>query len=152
MSDQWCRWQDEDIADRVRFQSLLYLSQERLAMEAGLQPASGSGSLSLTWRLALGPSVITDIRYNKALELLQNREDYTLDEGTRKIMDSKTAMEYVVEFTSHLRKEGSEMGDHSFAPGRIPREAYMESVQRQANQGNVDLEALSLLVDYICPK
>ncbi|KAF9482678.1 hypothetical protein BDN70DRAFT_874668 [Pholiota conissans] len=140
---------DDDIADRVRFQSLLYLSQERLAMEAGLQPASGSGSLSLAWRIALGPSVITENRFNKALELLKDRE---LDESTKKVMESKAAMEYVVEFTSHLRKEGSEMGDHSFAPGRISREAYLESVERQARQGAVDYDALLLLVDFIAPK
>ncbi|KAF8180394.1 hypothetical protein BJ912DRAFT_631670 [Pholiota molesta] len=61
---------DDDIADRVRFKAFISL-QERLAMEAGLQPASGSGSLSLAWRLALGPSVVTEIRHNKALELLK---------------------------------------------------------------------------------
>lgn len=118
-------------------------------MEAGLQPASGSGSLSLAWRLALGPSVVTEIRHNKALELLK---DQKLDESTEKVMESKTAMEYVVEFTSHLRKEGSEMGDHSFAPGRISREAYLESVHRQSRQGAVDYDALVILVDFICPK
>ncbi|KAF8970168.1 hypothetical protein BDZ97DRAFT_1792264 [Flammula alnicola] len=140
---------DEDIADRVRFQSLLYLSQERLASEAGLQPASGSGSLSLAWRLVLGPSVATEDRYNKALELLKGHE---LDESTKRLMESKTAMEYVVEYTSHLRKEGSEMGDHSFAPGRIAREDYMETVRRQASQAGVDYEALTTLVNFICPK
>lgn len=159
-------------------------------MEAGLQPAPGSSSLALAWRLALGPSVITEIRYNKALELLEARSNHTgpddtskagdthtddlskevvspsntnplppdlnadspLDPLTRKVMANKAAMEYVVEFTSHLRKEGSEMlGEQAFAPGRILRDDYMESVRRQAARGAVDGEALEVLVEYICP-
>lgn len=142
-------FQDEDIADRVRFQSLLYLSQERLASEAGLEPASGSGSLAVAWRVALGPSVVTEDRYNKAVEMLSNKD---LKDDTKALMENKLAMEYVVEYTSHLRKDGSEMGDHSFSPGRIARDDYLETVRRQSNQSGVDYDALVTLVDFVCPK
>jgi len=60
-------------------------------------------------------------------------------------------MQYLVEYTSHLRKEGSELGDNSFAPGRISREAYLESVGRQKNQTGISYDALVALVNYICP-
>ncbi|KAF9556277.1 hypothetical protein CPC08DRAFT_711311 [Agrocybe pediades] len=139
---------DEEIADRVRFQSLLYLSQERLASEAGLPPPPGSDSLSLAWRLALGPSVVTEDRYKKALELLGDKE---LDESTKRLLENKKAVEYAVEYTSHLRREGSETSEYSFSLGRIPREDYMESVQRHSAEGSVEYEALKALVDFISP-
>ena len=56
-------------------------------------------------------------------------------------------MEFLVEYTSHLKKEGLEQ---SFAPGRIPREAYMESVERQVKQSGVNGEALTIVVDFVC--
>ncbi|KAH9477777.1 hypothetical protein JR316_0010006 [Psilocybe cubensis] len=140
---------DEDIADRVRFQSLLHLTQERLASEAGLTPPPGSDSFSLAWRLALGPSVVTEDRYKKALELLK---DKVLQESTKKVMECKAAMEYAVEYTSHLRKDGPETGDISFSFGRIPRSDYMESVIRHASQDPGQLEALTILVDFVAPE
>ncbi|KAF8962091.1 hypothetical protein BDZ97DRAFT_2076584 [Flammula alnicola] len=141
---------DKDNADCVRLQSLLYLSQERLASEAGLQPGCfGSLSLVYMWRLAMGPSIVTENRYNEALERLNRHK---LDKSIKRLMESKTAMEYVVEYTSHLRKEGPEMGDHFFTLGRIARKDYMETVRRQASQAGLDYEALTTLVTFICPK
>ncbi|CAA7268359.1 unnamed protein product [Cyclocybe aegerita] len=138
---------DEDIADRVRFQSLLHLTQEKLASEAELALAPGSESLAVSWRLALGPSIVTEDRYDKALNLFNGR---FLDPATTKLVTNKPAMEYIVEYTSHLRKEGAEMGEHSFVPGRISREAYLESVERQANQHGMNRDALVALVDFVC--
>ena len=56
-------------------------------------------------------------------------------------------MEFLVEYTSHLKKEGLEQ---SFAPGRIPREAYMESIERQVKQSGVNGEALTTVVEFVC--
>ncbi|KAF9529992.1 hypothetical protein CPB83DRAFT_851387 [Crepidotus variabilis] len=139
---------DEDIADRVRFQSLLYLSQEKLASEAGINPDAGSGSLSVAWRLLLGPSLVTQDRLNKAQELFQDRK---VSSQTTKVLQNKLAMEYVVEYSSHLRKEGSESGEQSFAPGRIARSAYLETAKRQSERSGLNYESLVTLVDYISP-
>ena len=137
--------QDEDIADRVRFQSLVYLAQERLAIEAGL-PALAQERLSTVWIMAIGPSVVTEDRYNKAMEILKKRYE-TFSDATMRLIDCKSAMEFLVEYTSHLKKEGLEQ---SFAPGRIPREAYMESIERQVKQSGVNGEALTIVVDFVC--
>ena len=55
-------------------------------------------------------------------------------------------MEFLVD-TSHLKREGLEQ---SFAPGRIPREAYIESIERQVKQSGVNGEALTIVVDFVC--
>ncbi|KAF8801115.1 hypothetical protein BYT27DRAFT_7115839 [Phlegmacium glaucopus] len=137
---------DEDIADRVRFQSLIYLAQEKLATEAGLQSGHAPERLPTAWIMAIGPSVVTEDRYNKAMELLK-KGDKTFSDATAKLIDCKPAMEFLVEYTSHLKKEGLEQ---SFAPGRIPREAYLESIERQVKQSGVNGEALAIVVDFVC--
>jgi len=119
-----------------------------LASEACLTPPPGSDSLSLAWRLALGPSVVTEDRYHKALELLANRD---LNQSTKNLLENKKALEYTVEYTSHLRREGSETSEYSFSLGRIPREDYMESVRRHSAEGLPEYEALKALVDFISP-
>jgi len=140
--------QDEDIADRVRFQSLVYLAQEKLATEAGLQPGHALEPLPTAWILAIGPSVVTEDRYTKAMELLKKGDKISSDsDATAKLIDCKPAMEFLVEYTSHLKKEGL---DQSFAPGRIPREAYLESIERQVKQSGVNGEALAIVVDFVC--
>ena len=96
--------------------------------------------------MAIGPSVVTADRYTKAMELLK-KADKTFSEATVKLMDCKPAMEFLVEYTSHLKKEGSEQ---AFAPGRISREAYMESVERQVKQSGVNGEALAIVVNFVC--
>lgn len=133
---------DEDIADRVRFQSLVYLAQEKLAIEAGLQPGTALEPLPTAWIIAIGPSVDTEDRYIKAMELLK-KGDQNFSDATVKLMDCKPAMEFLVEYTSHHKKE------QSFAPGRIPREAYLESIERQVKQSGVNGEALTLVVDFV---
>ncbi|KAF8156999.1 hypothetical protein B0H34DRAFT_480667 [Crassisporium funariophilum] len=140
---------DEDIADRARFRSLIYLAHERLAIEAGLQPGPALEPLPFIWKQAIGPSVVTEDRYDKAMALLNNRQEQVQD-ATLKLMDNKTAMEYAVEYTSHLRTEGPEGNIPSYAPGFIPREAYLESVERQVKQAGLDGEALAILVEFVC--
>ena len=92
--------------------------------------------------------MVTEERYKKALELLENKE---LESTTKKLMDNKKAMEYVVEYTSHLRKDGAETNENAFGFGRIPREDYMESVKRQSKDNEAEYEALKALVDFIYP-
>jgi hypothetical protein len=91
--------------------------------------------LPTAWIIAIGPSVNTENHYIKAMELLKK--------GDQNFMDCKPAMEFLVEYTSHLKKE------QSFAPGRIPREAYLESIERQVKQSGVNGEALTLVVDFV---
>lgn len=81
------------------------------------------------------------------MEILKKGNENPSD-ATVKLMECKPAMEFLVEYTSHLKKEGLEQ---SFAPGRIPREAYMESIERQVKQSGVNGEALSIVVDFVCP-
>ena len=138
--------QDEDIADRVRFQSLVYLAQEKLATEVGLQPGPALEPLPTVWIMAIGPSVVTEDRYTKAMEILKKKYE-NFSGATITLINCKPAMEFLVEYTSHLRKEGLEQ---SFAPGRIPRKAYMESIERQVKQSGVNGEALTLVVDFVC--
>ena len=96
--------------------------------------------------MAIGPSVVTEDRYIKAMEILKKGQE-NFSDPTVKLMDCKPAMEFLVEYTSHLKKEGLEQ---SFAPGRISREAYMESIQRQVKQSGVNGDALSIVVDFVC--
>ena len=96
--------------------------------------------------MAIGPSVVTEDRYTKAMEILKRRHE-TLSGATMTLINCKPAMEFLVEYTSHLKKEGLEQ---SFAPGRIPREAYMESIERQVKQSGVNGEALTIVVDFVC--
>ena len=138
--------QDEDIADRVRFQSLVYLAQEKLAIEAGLDPGPALEPLPTVWIMAIGPSVVTEDRYNKAMEILKKGNE-TFSDATIALMNCKPAMEFLVEYTSHLKKEGLEQ---SFARGRIPREAYMESIERQVKQSGVNGAALTIVVNFVC--
>jgi len=91
--------------------------------------------------------MITEERYKKALELLA---DKPLQEKTTKLLENQKAVEYVVEYTSHLRKEVD--GSMTFAPGRIARSAYLESVERQFNQPGYDAEALKALVEFVAPE
>lgn len=80
------------------------------------------------------------------MEILK-KEDKIFSDATVKLIDCKPAMEFLVEYTSHFKKEGLEQ---SFAPGRIPREAYLESIERQVNQSGVNGEALTIVVDFVC--
>ena len=98
------------------------------------------------WITAIGPSVVTEERYTKAMEILKKGYE-TFSSATIRLINSKPAMEFLVEYTSHLKKEGLEQ---SFALGRIPREAYMESVERQVKQSGVNGEALTVVVDFVC--
>ena len=96
--------------------------------------------------MAIGPSVVTEDRYTKAMEILKRRHE-TFSGATMTLINCKPAMEFLVEYTSHLKKEGLEQ---SFALGRIPREAYMESTERQVEQSGVNGEALTIVVDFVC--
>ncbi|PPQ69800.1 hypothetical protein CVT24_003076 [Panaeolus cyanescens] len=138
----WLR-KDEDIADNIRFQSLLHLAQEKMAALAGIQLLPDTDSWALSWRLAIGPSFITQERYNKAMDLLKDKE---LDASAKAVVESKAAMEFIVEWTSHLRK------DESFTPGRISRDEYLESVRRQVEKLHLDEHAFLSLVDFVVPQ
>jgi hypothetical protein len=96
--------------------------------------------------MAIGPSVVTEDRYNKAMGILQKRYE-TFSDTTVRLIDCKPAMEFLVEYTSHLKKEGS---GQSFAPGRIPREAYMESIERQVKQSGANGAALAIVLAFVC--
>ena len=96
--------------------------------------------------MAIGPSVVTEDRYTKAMEILKKGYE-TFSGTTITLINCKPAMEFLVEYTSHLKKEGLEQ---SFALGRIPREAYMESIERQVKQSGVNGEALTIVVDFVC--
>ena len=96
--------------------------------------------------MAIGPSVVTEDRYTKAMEILKKGYE-TFGGATITLINCKPAMEFLVEYTSHLKKEGLEQ---SFTPGRIPREAYMESIERQVKQSGVNGEALTIVVDFVC--
>jgi hypothetical protein len=115
--------QDEDIADRVRFQSLVYLAQERLAIEAGL-PALAQERLSTVWIMAIGPSVVTEDRYNKAMEILKKRHE-TFSDATMRLIDCKPVLVRSSPLITIQRRQNKQSRDARRKKGRDQRRFRM---------------------------
>ncbi|KDR72575.1 hypothetical protein GALMADRAFT_252713 [Galerina marginata CBS 339.88] len=135
---------DADIADRIRIRNLVDQVQERLASCAGLTPSGPGELLSLTWRVALGPSMDDLARVQKARDLLADKD---LDEHDRAFIANHQVMLHACRHYSRFRKPGNDL--HQF----LGRDGYMTSVQRylRFNPSDTAADALVSMVNYVCP-
>ncbi|KAF8899773.1 hypothetical protein CPB84DRAFT_1779936 [Gymnopilus junonius] len=134
---------DSNIADRIRIRNLVDQVQERLATKAGLKPSGPGELLSLTWRVALGPSVDDSSRVQRAKELLAGKD---LDQHDRAFLADEEALRHVCQHYSRFRKPGNHL--HQM----LTRDGYLTSVHRylKYNPSEDKGDALFAMVDYVC--
>lgn len=98
--------------------------------------------------MALGPSLVTRERHNKALELLGNRR---FDGVATSLFQCEPAMAYVVEYNSRL---GIQRNQDYTVFGWFSREVYFQAWNLLSKVGDetgrIEPVAFHALLDFVC--